>query len=77
MPDYRKCNQRIGDNLRHARIRQYRRQESLAAILQISRSTLSRIETGQRSLCLSEAIVLAERANISLDVLVNGTPIGF
>ncbi len=75
----RRCNQKIGENLRFSRNARIVRlsQRDIATFLGVHHTVVSRIESGQRPLGLDEAIVLVENAGFTFDQLTQGTPIDF
>lgn len=60
----------VGQRLRAARLARGVTQEALAAVLGVERVTVSRYETGQRSIPLRTLIVMAQQLETSLDVVV-------
>jgi transcriptional regulator with XRE-family HTH domain len=66
----------VGPRLRRLRVRRGVTLTALAAETGISKSTLSRLETGQRKPSLELLLLLAEAHQVPLDELVGGPEVG-
>jgi transcriptional regulator with XRE-family HTH domain len=64
--------QRIGENIRAARLEHRVLQEELAAALGLERPTLSRYERGERAVPLTVLLDIASILHLPLEQLING-----
>lgn len=66
-------NIKISDNLRTLRIRSKRSLEDIAEIIDVSRQSVSKWESGESYPDIEKCVRLAKLYNVSLDALVNKT----
>ena len=66
---HRKFDWNVGINIRYLRILNEIEQQTLAELVDMNASQLSRVENGQRSLKFKEAVAIAKVFGISLDRL--------
>lgn len=64
--------QEIGTRLRELREGRGKTQDELAEILELTKSSVSRIESGDRGLAAAELAVLARYLNVPTDVILFG-----
>ena len=65
---------RSGERIRQLRMEKGYTQDELAAALNINRSFVSRIETGEKGCSIDTFIQLSEIFHVSLDFLILGKP---
>lgn len=62
----------IGARVRELRERRHKRQEDLGELLQLDKSAISRVESGQRGLAVQELARLAPFLGVSVDEILFG-----
>jgi transcriptional regulator with XRE-family HTH domain len=66
---HRKFDWHVGTNIRFLRIQNEIEQQELANLVDMNKSQLSRVESGQRSLKLKEAVAIAKVLGVTTDRL--------